>query len=296
MCELENLVLGADGYGDVCYAQDGGGPNAPNCTAPRMSAVGLFYLQWDESVPRVDLAMAAIDDLDAAHDAVGAAVDEGASNDGTAAEAALRVAATATEAPTSSCRATRACGRAQRARRRLRRDAGAARASLQPGAEELIAAARGALDPVAHMEVETVAYAELFGGAAMRGLPHPKAPKKTNADDAIWVDGATTRDCRRLDDGYVAARARQLYGLAAVSDALRSTVGFFVAPDALERNATRTTRSILDPGRPVRAIAADCEVDDVDENMVDEGETCAEGVLTYGRDTRSSRSAVGAAL
>ena len=42
--------------------------------------------------------MAAIDDLDAAHDAVVAAVDDGASNDGTAAEAALRVAAVATEA------------------------------------------------------------------------------------------------------------------------------------------------------------------------------------------------------
>ena len=104
------------------------------------------------------------------------------------------------------------------------------RSAVAAQAIPLLEAARGAFDAIASTDEETVAFAELFGGAAMRGLPHVAAPRKSVAADAVWVAGATTRDCRKLDDGYVAARAAQLYALAAVSDALRSTVGLCAFP------------------------------------------------------------------
>ena len=59
------------------------------------------------------------------------------------------------------------------------------------------------------------------------------------------------RDCRLLDAGYVAARARQLYRLAERSVATRSAIGYFVSPDALAANRTWATRSTIYFGAPV---------------------------------------------
>ena len=136
------------------------------------------------------------------------------------------------------------------------------------------------------MPAEEVDRLEILAGMPLRGLVHPAAPLRSNAEDAIaQAANPLLRDCRLLDAGYVQARARQLYRLAENSAATRSLVGYFTSPDALAANRTWATRSTIHFGAPVQCSPGK-EADDNGATVA-----CKQGELVEPRS--SSARAVG---
>ena len=66
MCEVENVILGAQDYGKVCYNASSDAnertsdPSGSQCTLPSNSIVALFYMLWDTSVHNVADVQAAM--------------------------------------------------------------------------------------------------------------------------------------------------------------------------------------------------------------------------------------------
>jgi hypothetical protein len=91
--------------------------------------------------------------------------------------------------------------------------------------------------------------AELYAGKPFSG-GYTNMPLA--ASTSFWSAGAHTRDCVLLDAQYVAERAAWLYAVAQSGDvAARAIFGFYVSPDALDRQRTRNTRSQIPLGAPV---------------------------------------------
>jgi len=91
--------------------------------------------------------------------------------------------------------------------------------------------------------------AELYGGMPLSG-GYTNMPLASST--SFWSNGSHTRDCVLLDAQYVAERAQWLYEVAQLGDvAVRSAVGFYVAPGALSLNQTKNTRSMIPLGSPI---------------------------------------------
>ena len=63
--------------------------------------------------------------------------------------------------------------------------------------------------------------------------------------------GTHRRRCEKLDGRYTAARAAELYYLANASASLHAALGGWMSNDAMERKASRCTRSVIEYGLPL---------------------------------------------
>lgn len=102
MCETENVILNSTDYGKVCHnSLDSGYTRTEdalgNCTLPRFSAASLYYVQFDDSVPTIDVIRANKQAM-ATQAAIISSSLSSSSNWAAAASAAQTAAATATTA------------------------------------------------------------------------------------------------------------------------------------------------------------------------------------------------------
>jgi len=256
MCETENVILNSTDYGKVCHNSLASGyPRTEdalgNCTLPRFSAASLYYVQFDDSVPTIDVIRANKQAM-ATQAAIISSSLSSSSNWAAAASAAQTAAATATTANPggalsqsySSKEATLATAVAT-----LPGLSGSALTLKLDTIKDLLADLDGILDTWAGASTAKLDTAVLSKGLPLYGLP-ANAPVLSQPADRITVAGSHARDCRLLDATYVAARTAQLFDIAHASDSGLSTVGFYLQVDAMDANRTLATRSQVSFGSP----------------------------------------------
>mmetsp|Transcript_59645 Transcript_59645/g.136805 ORF Transcript_59645/g.136805 Transcript_59645/m.136805 type:complete len:1076 (-) Transcript_59645:308-3535(-) len=112
---------------------------------------------------------------------------------------------------------------------------------------------RGGECGVPSMSAVALFYADWALRAGADAFPAAAAPADAPSSASFLRNDSHKRTCIPLGAAYVAARAQEIYALAAASPSKRAEFGFFLSRDTLETAPprTRATRSLLYMGSPL---------------------------------------------
>ena len=286
MCEVENVILGAEDFGKVCYnasttvSERTTDPSGRQCTLPSNSIVSLFYMLWDTTVHNVADVHAAMAQVSSTLTLIDTTV-EGTANLqvwwNTAANAAAvanikasveAVSAAATPLNPGGSFSSQYGGLITGIDAFAAQLGGAGGFALlgsktvstitlpgppsttSPSLYSLLTSLNAFLGGTGNLKPAFLDQMTAFGGLPFRGLP-TKAPVK--GVDTFTKADSHTRDCRLLDADYVTSRRTQLFDLAHGSAAMRNAIGFFLGADSMTSNKTTISRGIVDLGKPRKA-------------------------------------------
>lgn len=281
MCEVENVILGAQDYGKVCYNASSDAnertsdPSGSQCTLPSNSIVALFYMLWDTSVHNVADVQAAMAKVQSSLALLNATLDSttnlpvwwadaanaaAIANFKASVEAASAAASPLNPGGTYSSAYSGLITAIDSYVPMLTTSTGYAvlgsvsvpsitlpGPTTAPSLYSLLTSLDKFLGGTGNLDAEVLDMSTAFAGVPFRGLP-TKAPVK--GVDTFTVASSHKRDCRLLDADYVKSRREQLFDLAHGSSAMRNAIGFFFGADSMQTNKTKVSRGLISLGKP----------------------------------------------